>query len=49
MFQLFSNEICSNYNSPVGLFAIFRLTGCRLTHLTFRPQKRDKQVALGGH
>ena len=35
-----TNEVCSNYFSPVRLFnAIFRLT-----HLTFRHQKRDKQV-----
>ena len=43
---LLSNEVCSNYISPVVFFvwAIFRLT-----HLTFRFQKRDKQVTPGGN
>ena len=41
---------CSNYISPVGIFyAIFAGPIFRLTLLTFRPQKRDKQVASSGH
>ena len=38
---MLSNEVCNNYISDIGLFyAIFRLS-----LLTYRPQKRDKQVA----
>ena len=41
---MLSNEVCSNYFSPVNLYAIF----CR-AHLTFLSQNREKQVALSGH
>ena len=37
-----SQTVCSNYISPIVFFAIFYLT-C----LTFRPEKQDKQVAIG--
>ena len=33
----------------VFFYAIFRLTNFRLIFLTFRPQKRDKQVAPSAH
>ena len=48
---MLSNEVCSNYISPVGLFFMrfFAWPIFRLTLLTFRPQKRDKQVAPSGH
>ena len=50
MFLRASNEICSNYISPlVYFYAIFRWTDFRLTHLTFLPQKPGKQVEHGGH
>ena len=40
-----ANEVCSNYISPVVFF--MRFSACpifRLTLLTFRPQKRDRQT-----
>ena len=42
---LLSNEVCSYYISPVGLFMQFFVRPIfRPTNLAFRPQKRAKQV-----
>ena len=49
-FKLLSNEFCSNYISPVGLFyAIFRLTNFPSDAFEVSSAKRDKQVAPGRH
>ena len=49
-YLLLANEVCSNYISPVSFLCDF-LLDCffRLTHRTFHPQKRGKQVPPRGH
>ena len=44
------NEFCDNYFSPVGLLMrLFARPIFCLTHLTFCPQTRNKQVAPSGY
>ena len=43
-------QVCSNYINPVlSLMEFFVWASFCLTHLTFRPHKRDKQAAPRGH
>ena len=47
--KLLSTEVCSNFISPVGLFAIFAGPIFNRTLFDLSSSNRDKQVKPGGY